>query len=117
MTSRQGASQAGGQGGREFSLTTSAANFPAPSRQNDGQGGTTPLTLGAGKPPVTHRRTAAGKPPSLRATTDADLGEIQVDLPNTLPPLSTPVCRALLAILVELTAVEVLDGPAGEGTE
>lgn len=36
--------------------------------------------------------------------------EITVHLPPGLPVLTPEVCRILLAILVELTTVEVLDG-------
>ncbi|GAA4409733.1 hypothetical protein GCM10023148_00420 [Actinokineospora soli] len=39
-------------------------------------------------------------------------GVLEVRLPPHLPALTTNMCRALLAILVELTTVEVLDGPS-----
>jgi hypothetical protein len=38
---------------------------------------------------------------------------ITVHLPPGLPVLTPEVCRILLAILVELTTVEVLDGEGG----
>ena len=46
-----------------------------------------------------------------------DLNEdrITVHLPTELPVLTTPVSRILLAILIELTEVEVLDGPQERG--
>jgi hypothetical protein len=39
---------------------------------------------------------------------------IRVILPAGLPRLTTAVARGLLAILIELTEVPVLDGPAEE---
>jgi hypothetical protein len=39
--------------------------------------------------------------------------EIVVRVPDELPTLTRRACRILLAILVELTEVEVLDGPQG----
>ncbi|MDT7786844.1 MAG: hypothetical protein QOF58_5263 [Pseudonocardiales bacterium] len=40
--------------------------------------------------------------------------EIVVRVPDELPPLTPAVSRALLAILVELTDVAILDGPADD---
>lgn len=40
-----------------------------------------------------------------------------VRVPAGLPSLTRPACRALLAILIELTEVVVLDGPSGKGME
>ena len=40
---------------------------------------------------------------------------VTVNLPDELPALNTTTSRILLAILVELTNVEVLDGPPGGG--
>lgn len=48
---------------------------------------------------------------------DLDGEGITVHVPAKLPMLTTPVSRILLAILVELTEVEVLDGPLGEGRD
>lgn len=48
---------------------------------------------------------------------DRESEVITVHVPPELPTLSTSVSRILLAILVELTQIEVLDGPAGRGTE
>lgn len=36
---------------------------------------------------------------------------VVVHVPDHLPPLSPRACRTLLGILVELTTVEILDGP------
>ena len=41
---------------------------------------------------------------------------VTVRVPDELPPLTPATCRILLAILLELTEVEVLDGPQGGGT-
>ena len=41
--------------------------------------------------------------------------EIVVRVPDVLPTLTRQVSRILLAILVELTEVEVLDGPQEGG--
>ncbi|MBB5959640.1 hypothetical protein FHS29_006261 [Saccharothrix tamanrassetensis] len=41
--------------------------------------------------------------------------DVTVNLPDALPPLTPVTSRALLAILVELTTVEVLDGPRAGG--
>lgn len=46
---------------------------------------------------------------------DLDGDGITVHLPTELPVLTKPVSRILLAILVELTEVEILGGPP-EGT-
>lgn len=40
---------------------------------------------------------------------------VTVRLPSELPVLTATTSRTLLAILVELTEVEVLDGPPGGG--
>lgn len=42
---------------------------------------------------------------------------ITVHVPTELPVLTPHVSRILLAILVELTEVEVLDGPRERGPE
>lgn len=41
--------------------------------------------------------------------------DVTVHLPDELPPLTPVTSRVLLAILVELTEVEVLGGPPGGG--
>jgi hypothetical protein len=40
---------------------------------------------------------------------------VTVNVPDGLPVLTTRGWRILLDILIELTTVEVLDGPSGEG--
>jgi hypothetical protein len=47
---------------------------------------------------------------------DLDGDAITVHVPTEPLVLTRPVCRILLAILVELTEVEVLDGPRGRGS-
>lgn len=49
----------------------------------------------------------------------ADKGrdDVAIHVPTKLPTLTKPVSRILLAILVELTEIEILDGPAGRDTE
>lgn len=42
---------------------------------------------------------------------------VKVQLPAELPVLSPPVSRILLGILVELTEIEVPDGPPKEGSD
>jgi hypothetical protein len=44
-------------------------------------------------------------------------GDVWVRLPVELPSLSRAASQVLLAILIELTEVPVLDGPAERGTE
>ncbi len=46
---------------------------------------------------------------------DADRERVTVRLPAELPVLNRTASRILLAILVELTEVEVLDGPMEGG--
>lgn len=46
---------------------------------------------------------------------NADEERVTVRLPAELPTLSRDASRILLAILVELTEVEALDGPQGGG--
>ena len=46
---------------------------------------------------------------------ESDDGNISVQVPVELPPLTQQASRILLAILVELTEVEVLDEPSGRG--
>jgi hypothetical protein len=46
-----------------------------------------------------------------------DREDVTVHVPVELPSLTTPVSRALLAILIELTAVEMLDAPPGRGRQ
>lgn len=45
---------------------------------------------------------------------DRDAGAITVRTPDELPVLTPETSRILLAILIELTEVEVPDGPPGE---
>ena len=47
---------------------------------------------------------------------EVDEQQIEVRLPDELPVLTQEVSRILLAVLVELTEVEALDGPPGKET-
>ena len=46
---------------------------------------------------------------------DRDPETLAVRVPDGLPVLTPETSRILLAILIELTEVEVLDGPPSEG--
>lgn len=48
---------------------------------------------------------------------DSDGESVTVHVPDGLPVLTKQASRILLAILVELTEVEVLDGPRERGTD
>lgn len=50
-------------------------------------------------------------------TITADIDDVGVRLPAEPPSLSRTASRVMLAILIELTEVPVLDGPAERGTE
>jgi hypothetical protein len=43
--------------------------------------------------------------------------DVTVHVPVELPSLTTPVSRTLLAILIELTAVKILDAPPDRGRQ
>lgn len=133
MTSRQGGTKGGGQGGREFSLTASLTKLPAPTSGDGAQGGKTGDTSGTRKTSTTGNGNQHGGAPSpanvaalrsitssrsvISAASDANGEKVRVHVPREPPALTPSVCRTLLEILVELTAVEVLDRPAGKGTE
>ena len=57
------------------------------------------------------------QPRRVGAETSAKQETATVRVPAGVPPLTRPACRALLAILIELTEVTVLDGPSDKGTE
>ena len=130
MTTASG--QGGAQGGREFSLAASPDNLPALTSGDRVQGGTVRGTVNARKSPETRDRSGprGGPSPSMdvgsQATTvsrcvpnpqrRADREEVTVHIPLELPSLTTPVSRILLAILIELTTVEMLNAPPGRGT-
>ncbi len=129
--SGQGGTQGGAQGNREFSLSASLAILPAMSSGDGVQGGTAQGSVNARKSPQTRDRSTPRGGPSLsvdvgnQATTVSrcvtkpqrgpDREEVTVHVPVNLPLLTTPVSRALLAILVELTTVEILNTPPGGG--
>jgi hypothetical protein len=129
MTSGQGGPQGGGQGGREFSLTTSLANLPVLASEDGIQGGKARDAVSTQKSPETRDRSTPHGGPSLpvgagnpattvsRCVANPQRGpgreDVKVHVPVELPSLTTPVSRALLAILIELTAVEILDAPPG----
>ncbi|MCA1709961.1 MAG: hypothetical protein LC808_44430, partial [Actinobacteria bacterium] len=123
----------GAQGGREFSLAASLGNLPALTSGDRVQGGTVRGTVNAQKSPETRDRSAprGGPSPPMdvgnQATTvsrcvpnphrGADREDVTVHVPVELPSLTTPVSRTLLAILIELTTVNMLNTPPGRGTE
>lgn len=129
--SGQGRTQGAHQGGREFSLTISQDNLPVPTSEDRIQGGTTQGALNTWKSPETQdKNTPSGDPSQSggagnhtttvsRCVTNPQQGpdreDVRVHLPVELPSLTTPVSRALLAILHELTTVEILKAPAGRG--
>ena len=133
MTSGQGGTPGALQGGREFSLIASLANFPGLTSEDGIQGGTARGPVNAQKSPESRDRSTphGGPSPSMdvgnQATTVSrcvpnpqrgpDREDIKVHVPIELPSLTTPVSRALLAILIELTAVEMLDAPPGRGRQ
>ena len=132
-TSEQGGTQGGAQGGREFPLTASPINLPALTSDNGVQGGTARAAVKDQKSPETGDRSPPREGPSLsmgagdQATTvsrcvtnpqrGTDRENVMVYLPVELPSLTTPVNRTLLAILVELTTVDMLNASSGGGTE
>jgi hypothetical protein len=131
--SGQGGTQGGTQGGREFSLATSLDNLPVLTSEDSVQGGVVRGTVNTRKSPETRDKSAPRGGPSLsmgvgdQATTvsrcvanpqrGADREDVTVHVPVELPSLTTPVGRILLAILVELTTVEMLNVPPGRGIE
>jgi hypothetical protein len=133
MTSRQGGAQGGAEGGREFSLTASLDNLPAMNSEDGVQGGTVRGAVNARKSLENRDRSMPHGGPSLymgadiraatvsRCVTNPQRGvgrdDVTVHVPVELPTLTTPVSRALLAILVEQTTVEILNKLPGRGTE
>jgi hypothetical protein len=131
-TSGPGGTQGGSQGGREFSLTASLANLPVLTSEDGIQGGKAREAVSTRKSPETREKSTPHGGPSLpvgagnHATTVSrcvtnpqrgpgkeDVEEVTVHVPVELPSLTTPVSRTLLAILIELTAVKILDAPPG----
>jgi hypothetical protein len=131
--SGQGGTQGALQGGREFSLATSLDNLPFLTSEDSVQGGVVRGTVNTRKSPETRDKSTPhdGPSPSMdvcnHATTASrcvthpqwgpDREDVKVHVPVELPSLTTPVSRALLAILIELTAVEMLDAPPGRGRQ
>ena len=119
MADRQGGPGGGGQGGREFSLPASRTQLPGLTSANDGKGGVRGVATSRSKPTDTRVSAPSGLTPSLptagggrparmsRRVRDAE--PITVHLPTHLPDLNIGASRALLAILKELTHVEILD--------
>ena len=129
--SGQGGTPGGAQGSREFPLPASLDNLPAFTSKNGVQGGTVRSTVNARKSPETRDRSTPHQDPSLsmgagdQATTvsrcvtnpqrGTDRENVMVYLPVELPSLTTSVSRTLLAILVELTTVDMLNASSGGG--
>ncbi len=130
-TSGQGGTQGGVQGGREFSLTASLANLPVFTSEDGIQGGKTGGAVNTRNTPENRDRSTPSGGPSLpgdadnqattasRCVTNPQRGpkgkDVTVHVPVELPTLTTPVSRTLLAILVELTTVEIMNAPPGRG--
>lgn len=125
MSDRQGGRQGDAQGGRENSLTDSLAKLPGLSRPNDVQGGKPEARGRTRKPAESRDADTPGPPPSLPADVNSGVEVpsqrvaaghwdevLIVHQPAQLPELSVGGSRALLAMLVELTAVGILDGPS-----
>lgn len=125
----RGGGQGAGGGGREFSLPGSQAKLPALTSEDSYQGGGQGSRKRTHNPPDPGSVKSPGQAPSPsvrgrkgrleeRPLHDGDhskIGEERpaespvVRVPDELPVLSPLVCRALLAVLVELTEVEILD--------
>lgn len=131
MPERQGGRQGGAQGGREFSLTPSLAKIPALSSADSVHGGGLWGRAKAVKPADSGVPQTLGSPPSLAAAqgvkragrsqsvvgpggSNAFSEPIFVHLPSDRPCLTVGAGRALMAILIELTNVEILDTTAEE---
>jgi hypothetical protein len=129
MSEPWGGAQGGSQGGREFSPTASLASLPGITCDDAVQGGKLQDRSERPKPQKFRYPRGVGVPPSLPADATDGLqvrslrviGEAKVDgqmlavrASSEVPSLTPPVCRVLLAILVELTTVEILDKPAGK---
>jgi hypothetical protein len=129
--SGQGGTQGAHQGSREFSLTASWDNLPVLTSENRIQGGTAQGGLHTRKSPETRDKNTPNDGPSpsggagdhdttvSRCLTnprhEPDREDVTVHLPIEQPSLTTPVSRTLLAILHELTTVEILNTPPGRG--
>lgn len=131
MTSSE--SQGGEQGddrrGREFSLPGSLAKLPALTSEDSHQGGEEGSLQRTRNPADSAPTASQSEAPSLsvrgrkgrfaerprRDDGHTKIGEErpkdspEIRVPDELPVLSPLACRALLAVLVELTEVEILD--------
>jgi hypothetical protein len=129
MSEAWGGAQGGSQGGREFSPTAFPANLPKMTSDDATQGGKSQDRPERPKPPKTGFLRGIDPAPSLPAEPGTGLDPVSlrvigaegqtvaVRVPSGLPVLDPPVCRALLAILAQLTTVEILDDPVGRGTQ
>lgn len=131
--SRQGGRQGAAQGGREFSLTDSLTYLPPLNGANGTQGGANQDAVNTGKTPETRDENTPEESPSpaLEAETGSAVvsrcvtkpaqrasdDDVTVQLPAEPPTLTTSVARALVAILVELTTIEILNPPVQKETE
>lgn len=129
MPERRGGSRGGGQGGGEFSPAPSPAKLPPLNSADSARGGKSrgrvktlepadsgvPETLGPPPSPVVAqgvKRVGRSRSVVGRGKSNAFSEQIVVHLPPHLPCLTVGAGRALLAILIELTNVEILDATA-----
>lgn len=131
MASGWGGAWGGCQGGREFSPTASLANLPGFTSEDGVQGGRSRDRSNPQETPKCADSREASSAPSLPESSEkrpgtgsrrvtrsgAGTGKITVRVPTEPLPLTPTVCRELLAILVELTAVENLDACARRGAQ
>ena len=137
MSSRRGGTQGGDQGARVFSPAASLARLPESTRDNIGQGGkengqgwTRKRTVGrssgaAGEAPSLAVERARGPAGSLQSVAWGKGGDggadrtdaLRIEILAELPLLTPGTCRALLAILRELTTIPVLDRSSEVGND
>ncbi|GAA1195378.1 hypothetical protein GCM10009608_33500 [Pseudonocardia alaniniphila] len=108
MTSGKGGGPGAGEGGRESSRPASLVILPASARGNGVQGGAGGGETGPGDRGKNGDRGDGREAPSLSRDT-AGGESLIVRVPVGLPPLTVPVSRTLLAILVELTTIEMIE--------
>ncbi len=133
MPERRGGSRGGGQGGGEFSPAPSPTTLPPLNSADSARGGKSRGRAKTLKPADSEVLETLGLPPSPAAArggkraglsqsvviedgSTANDGHIVVRFPAHLPILTVGASRALLAILVDLTAVPILDTPPGGGS-
>ena len=115
MSSREGGGQGGAWGVGEDSPGASPAKLPGLTSENSGQGGNPEDHLKREKGGFPGLLGEATAPPCAKIGTGrAGADGITFLGPCGLPSLTAPGLRELLGILVELSTVEILDGPSEE---